>query len=55
MAATRLLPRGRRAKAARKGGGVADPATLAEGVYFFCWVGPKLEAVTDVTSEGFGR
>ena len=31
------------------------PAGLAEGVYFFCWVGPKLEAVTDVTSEGFGR
>ena len=31
------------------------PARLAEGVYFFCWVGPKLEAVTDVTSEGFGR
>lgn len=30
-------------------------ARFAEGVYFFCWVGPKLEAVTDVTSEGFGR
>ena len=43
------------AESARKGGGVADPATLAEGVYFFCWVGPKFEAVTDVTSEGLGR
>ena len=32
----------------------SNPATRAEP-YFFCWVGPKFEAVTEVTSEGFGR
>ena len=31
------------------------PPRFQKRVYFFCWVGPKLEAVTEVTSEGFGR
>ena len=34
---------------------LAGLARFQEGVYFFCCVGPKLEAVTEVTSEGFGR